>query len=85
LDARAQEDCDAICRAGDKLYAALGPVMDASFDNQLEGLRAGGATVPSLILDWVSQWEDGAGVPGIQTKWGVRTGQPMESMHRLSL
>lgn len=68
-DALGQEDRDAIRRAGEKSYTALGPVMDASFDNQLKDLKAAGATVRSLTLEEVNQWEDGIGVPGIQAKW----------------
>jgi len=68
-DALGQEDRDAIRRAGEKSYTALGPVMDASFDNQLVDLKAAGATVRSLTFEEVNQWEDGIGVPGIQSKW----------------
>ncbi len=68
-DALAREDREAIRRAGEKSYTALGPVMDASFDNQLKDLRAAGATVRSLTHEEVARWQDGIGVPGIQSQW----------------
>jgi len=45
----AQEDRDAIRRAAQTSYHSLGPVMDKSFDAQLDDLRKAGATV--RILD----------------------------------
>ena len=65
----AQRDKNAIARATEQSYRALGSVMDRSFEVQLADLRKAGANVRPLTADEVQRWvavtryEDG------QTAW----------------
>lgn len=65
----AQRDKNAIARATETSYRALGAVMDKSLEAQLEDLRKAGASVRTLTADEVQRWaaltryEDG------QTAW----------------
>lgn len=70
-DGLAREDRDAIGRAADSAYAALGSVMAASFDRQIEDLRDAGATVRVLERPEVARWVAAGKFEAIQDAWAA--------------
>ena len=68
-DGLAQEDQDAIRRAAETSYQSLGPVMDKSFDVQLDDLREAGASVRILDSDEVKRWEAATRYREVQWAW----------------
>lgn len=75
-DGLAEEDRQAIRRAGQASYAALGQVMDESFNRQVEDLRKAGATVRVLDVEEAKRWEAAIRYRDIQSAWAKeQTGQ----------
>ncbi|MGY4397373.1 TRAP-type C4-dicarboxylate transport system substrate-binding protein [Sphingomonas sp. UYAg733] len=65
----AQQDKDAIQRAGDTSYRTLGSVMDSSFDTQLDELRKAGASVRILNPAESRHWETVTKYREVQFAW----------------
>jgi TRAP-type C4-dicarboxylate transport system substrate-binding protein len=65
----AQEDKDAIQRAAETAYAALGAEMDRSFDAQLEELVKLGAKVRTLDTAEVEAFSVATRYPDVQAAW----------------
>lgn len=65
----AQKDKDAIRRAASTSYRAMGPVMDKSFDAQLDELKKAGANVRTLNNDEVKRWVTTTRYRNIQITW----------------
>lgn len=65
----AQRDKNAISRATEKSYRALGAVMDRSFEMQLDDLRKAGASVRILTADEVQRWDGVTRYADAQAAW----------------
>lgn len=65
----AQEDKDAIARAAETSYRALGPVMDRSFDAQLAELKTAGASVRILEAAEPVRFGTAAKYRDVQSAW----------------
>ena len=68
-NALALEDKQAIQRAARTAYKALGPVMDRSFDTQVEALRKGGATIRLLERKEVQAFNTATKYQEAQAVW----------------
>jgi len=68
-DGLAPEDRDAIRRAATSSYATLGSVMDRHLDEQIDQLKAKGATVRALDRAEVVQWAADTQYPRVQDAW----------------
>lgn len=68
-DRLSPEDQAAIQRAAQTAYQSLGPVMDHSFDTQIDDLRKAGATVRILKPQEVAQWQTTTRYRAAQAKW----------------
>ncbi len=64
-----EEDRQAIQRAGETAYRALGPAMDSSFRVMLSEISAGGGKVQLLDQAQLNRWTGEAKVPEIQANW----------------
>lgn len=64
-----QRDRNAVRRAVEKSYRALGSVMDSSFDTQLVALRKSGANVRILDSDELRRWQTVTNYPDVQNSW----------------
>ncbi len=64
-----QRDKNAIARATEKSYRALGAVMDKSFETQLDDLRKAGASVRTLTAEEVQHWADLTRYTDVQAIW----------------
>jgi TRAP-type C4-dicarboxylate transport system substrate-binding protein len=64
-----QDDKDAIQRAAETAYAALGAEMDRSYDAQLEALEKLGATVRTLDDAEVDAFSAATRYPEVQADW----------------
>jgi TRAP-type C4-dicarboxylate transport system substrate-binding protein len=53
----AREDKDAVQRAAEIAYKALGPVMDSSFDTMVDGMRRDGSKVRLLEHEELDAWK----------------------------
>ena len=65
----AQRDKNAIWRATEKSYGALGSVMDRSFDAQLDDLRNAGASVRTLMQEESERWAGVTKYREVQAAW----------------
>jgi len=65
----ADEDRQAIQRASETAYKSLGAIMDASFDSQVEDLKAGKAQVRVLNMAEASQWATLTKYRDVQAAW----------------
>lgn len=65
----AQQDKNAIRRAADLSYHALGSVMDISYDAQLDELKRAGANVRVLNPDELERWEVATNYREVQSTW----------------
>ena len=65
----AQRDKNAIARATEKAYRALGAVMDKNFETQLDDLRKAGASVRTLTADEVQRWAGVTRYTDVQAAW----------------
>lgn len=68
-DGLAAEDREAIRRAAELSYQALGSVMDASFDKQVDELREAGARVRVIDRDEALAWQVGTRYQQAQDAW----------------
>lgn len=66
------EDKDAIRRASERAYRALGHVMDESFNTQIDELRQAGAQVRTLSLAEAKTWQTMSNYRKIQDAWAVQ-------------
>lgn len=65
----AQEDKDAIGRAAETSYKALGPIMDASFDTMVKEIAREGASIRLLNAREVDGFETAAKYRAVQDTW----------------
>lgn len=68
-DGLAQEDKDAIRRAAETAYKALGPIMDASFDAMVNDIKKEGINIRLLEAREVAAFQKTIKFEDVQGKW----------------
>lgn len=68
-DGLAKEDQDAISRAAEVAYKALGPVMNSSFDTLIEEMKTDGVNIRILSPWELAQWKTATRYEEVQSTW----------------
>ena len=68
-DSLAQEDKEAIQRAAETTYKALGPVMETSFDAMVADLKKAGVKTRTLDRKEIDAWTTATRYADVQSAW----------------
>ena len=68
-DGLAQEDKEAIQRAAETAYKALGPVMETSFDVMVADLKKAGVKTRTLVRKEIDDWTTATKYADVQAAW----------------